>query len=242
MKKVVSLLLCLVMLFSITIPTFAAEKHIEVRLCNYVNSEGDLVNEKYIDFDVEPQMINDRVMIPIRFVAEELGYEVGWIDNTLGKIVTVAFKAEKEDINEEILNKKPQLKSLFSLIEKLDKGEKVSNFENRIFRYSISQPKYVQKINNNVNFNTILNCNYMEIYTNFVVERTNRLYEDYFIDITGRDKDYRAIETLEATYNFDVTPQIIEDRTLVPLRAVGEMLGLEVEWDGVNRIVTLSVK
>lgn len=35
---------------------------------------------------------------------------------------------------------------------------------------------------------------------------------------------------------FDVAPTIIEGRTLVPMRAIFEAFGLEVEWDEVNRI------
>lgn len=37
---------------------------------------------------------------------------------------------------------------------------------------------------------------------------------------------------------FDVPPQIIEGRTLLPLRAIFEALGLEVEWDDTTRVIT----
>lgn len=37
---------------------------------------------------------------------------------------------------------------------------------------------------------------------------------------------------------FDVPPTIIDGRTLVPLRAIFEALGAEVEWDGATRTVT----
>lgn len=43
------------------------------------------------------------------------------------------------------------------------------------------------------------------------------------------------------TLNFDVKPQIINDRTMVPMRAVFEALGASVEWDGGSRKIT-SVK
>ena len=65
---------------------------------------------------------------------------------------------------------------------------------------------------------------------------------DYCLDVYGRNEDFKVVELIETSYIFDVLPQVIDGRTLVPLRAVGEMLGLEVEWDGVNKIVTLSVK
>lgn len=40
----------------------------------------------------------------------------------------------------------------------------------------------------------------------------------------------------------DVPPQIIEGRTLIPLRFVSEALGAHVHWDGLERIVTIKTK
>lgn len=40
--------------------------------------------------------------------------------------------------------------------------------------------------------------------------------------------------------NFDVPPQIIDDRTFVPLRVIFEAMGAEVDWDGDARKVTAS--
>lgn len=37
---------------------------------------------------------------------------------------------------------------------------------------------------------------------------------------------------------FDVPPQIIDDRTLVPMRAIFEALGAQVEWDGETQTIT----
>lgn len=38
--------------------------------------------------------------------------------------------------------------------------------------------------------------------------------------------------------SFDVPPQIIDDRTMVPLRAIFEAMGAAVDWDGDTRTVT----
>ena len=35
-----------------------------------------------IDFDVEPQIINDRTMVPMRAIFEAIGAEVNWDDST----------------------------------------------------------------------------------------------------------------------------------------------------------------
>ena len=37
---------------------------------------------------------------------------------------------------------------------------------------------------------------------------------------------------------FDVPPMIINDRTMVPMRATLEMLGADVSWDDTNRVAT----
>jgi hypothetical protein len=37
-----------------------------------------LVNGKLINFDRQPMIVNDRTMVPVRFIAEELGYAVDW--------------------------------------------------------------------------------------------------------------------------------------------------------------------
>lgn len=41
---------------------------------------------------------------------------------------------------------------------------------------------------------------------------------------------------------FDVPPQIIDGRTLVPMRAIFEALGAEVEWDGETQTITARDK
>lgn len=38
----------------------------------------------------------------------------------------------------------------------------------------------------------------------------------------------------------DVPAQIIDDRTLVPARAISEALGCNVEWDGNTRTVYIT--
>jgi hypothetical protein len=40
----------------------------------------------------------------------------------------------------------------------------------------------------------------------------------------------------------DMPAQIINDRTMIPLRAVSESFGMDVQWDGENRVITLTDK
>ena len=52
-----------------------------------------------------------------------------------------------------------------------------------------------------------------------------------------------AISTINGenkNVELDVPPQIVNDRTLVPVRAVSEALGCTVGWDGETRTVTIT--
>ncbi|MCH5209985.1 MAG: leucine-rich repeat protein [Oscillospiraceae bacterium] len=56
----------------------------------------------------------------------------------------------------------------------------------------------------------------------------------------GRYDFTASIKTTERVIPLDVPAQIVQDRTMVPLRAVAEALGRDVRWDSENRIVTIS--
>ena len=56
-----------------------------------------------------------------------------------------------------------------------------------------------------------------------------RYLYDYNGNISGTD-----------VVNADVAPQIINERTYLPLRAVGESLGATVNWDGNTRSVYIT--
>ena len=73
----------------------------------------------------------------------------------------------------------------------------------------------------------------------------------FFLSIFAFDccKDYVTVQAASQTSNItvvvdweelksDVPPQIIKDRTMVPLRAIFEALDAQVEWDGTTRTVT----
>lgn len=67
LKKCTSLLVVLVLLISMAAPVYAKNNSINVQL-----------NGENISFDVAPQIINNRVMVPVRGVFEKLGATVDW--------------------------------------------------------------------------------------------------------------------------------------------------------------------
>ena len=52
--------------------------------------------------------------------------------------------------------------------------------------------------------------------------------------------DYGEDGTYARTLSLDVSPQIINGRTLVPLRAISESIGAAVDWNGFTRTVTIT--
>ncbi len=72
MKKIISIILTLCLLLSMSsIPAFGADEDITVTL-----------DGTEIVFDVPPQTINDRTMVPMRAIFEALGCTVTWADET----------------------------------------------------------------------------------------------------------------------------------------------------------------
>lgn len=39
-----------------------------------------IYEDHWIEFDTEPEIVNGRTMVPVRFIAEAIGYEVGYVD------------------------------------------------------------------------------------------------------------------------------------------------------------------
>ncbi len=58
---------------------------------------------------------------------------------------------------------------------------------------------------------------------------------------TQQHKDEITVKLNGSPISFDVPPQIINDRTMVPLRAIFEALGADVEWNGEKQTI-LAVK
>ncbi|MDR1541121.1 MAG: aldo/keto reductase [Clostridiales bacterium] len=59
-----------------------------------IGNASALLNNESVVLDVEPVIINNRTMLPIRFIAESFGYAVGWVGRT--QTVTI-IKAENAD-------------------------------------------------------------------------------------------------------------------------------------------------
>lgn len=61
-----------------------------------VNSKIALVNEREVDLDTEVKIINDRILVPIRFIGEEMKANVEWEEDTRTVRITTSNKKYKE--------------------------------------------------------------------------------------------------------------------------------------------------
>lgn len=80
-KKLSAIMICLLMICSLSLVVSAAKGKVQP-IQIYVNDE-------LIPSDVEPTIMNDRTMVPIRVISENLGAEVVWNKNT--RTVTVIY-------------------------------------------------------------------------------------------------------------------------------------------------------
>lgn len=72
MKKCIKILgLCLVMMSIMMSTVVFASNDIKVA-----------IDGEYVEFDVQPQLINNRTMVPLRAIFEALGAEVDWDEST----------------------------------------------------------------------------------------------------------------------------------------------------------------
>lgn len=68
------------------------------------------------------------------------------------------------------------------------------------------------------------------------------LDKNYFYNLwIGKDMAFKVNGVaLEDHYIMDVMPQIVNGRTLVPIRCISELMGAEVNWNGAERKVEIS--
>lgn len=232
MKRLLSLLLVFVMIFAFSVPTFAASKTtkddaIKVRLCNYMDKNGKWVKEKYIKFDTDPIIINGRTMVPIRAVAEELGYEVDWNPSQWGdKIGEVGIKYSM--VNDKDYTKKNQNARLVNLLYNLEakNGLAPDNFGKMFF----------DAHKEHCSVGSLLEVEHGKKYIYLSITVVKDINSKNYARLVL----YDSPDMCGAEYNMDVPAIVRDGRTLLPLRAVGEMLGLDVSWDGDKRLVTIS--
>jgi len=192
MKKIISMAICAVMLAGLFVSLTAIAEPSEISV--YLNGER-------LEFDVPPQIIDNRTMVPMRAIFEALGMEVEWVD-------------DEDEISEAIDN--------LILFKALFESSIPEFFDWITYRPMIGALPMIGVFPNERN----------ERLPYFVALQIGS-YAMFVSNGFWPDLDERWIE-------LDVPPQIVDNRALVPLRAISESLGADVEWDGDTRTVTIT--
>ena len=142
----------------------------------YEFSENEIVvilDGRRIRFDVPPMIIDNRTLVPMRAIFEELCFGVEWNSDTQ------TIVAERIDVHRDVIT--------------MSVGSGIMTVER--FYLWIGYPP---------------------------------------------DAPRPAIYSSERIAHFDVPPQIINNRTMIPLRIIAEATGANVEWDGDTRTVEIT--
>lgn len=154
MRKIISVIICITIILSLLL---------NIHVSSYADEIAVELDGQTIDFDVAPEIISGRTMVPLRKIFEELGALVKWDSDTQ----TVSARKSSKTIT--------------------------------------------------------------------LAVGSNELT----IDDGKTDDDGNPITE---TVTLDASAQIVSGRTLVPVRAISESFGLDVDWNSENQTVIISSK
>lgn len=113
-----------------TVTATTTEKEISLTINSEVAKLKDLTTneEKEIELDAAPVLVDNRTMVPVRFIAESLEKQVGW-DSEEKTVVIIDFAK----LGKELEEKTPQLKNLMDLeIEPVESMKTTSKISGKI--------------------------------------------------------------------------------------------------------------
>ena len=202
MKKILSILLAMLLVLSV-VPAAMANSDVTVTL------DGEK-----IEFDVQPQIINDRTMVPLRAIFEALGATVEWDETT--RTVT----STKEEKTIKLTIDSPTMYVNEEAVELDSPATIVSD------RTLVPVRKIFETLGATVDYDDA---------TRTVISRKGELFIVLQIDndvmfINGEAK------------KLDVPAREVGGRTLVPLRAISEAMNVDVAWDDATSTAKLFSK
>lgn len=183
------------------------------------------IHGKYVESDVPPFIENGRTLVPIRLLSENLQCNVKWQQDS--KSVKIFRQLDdKVDIFFVLALDNPLAiyghmdyitelydKSLLSDKQALEKA-----MTNLTTKYELWDAHFQQKLSNG------------QIVINSEEEALNKAMNDFNNFFEGQ---------LNLSL-IDVPPQIVNDRTFVPIRFVAESLNETVDWDNETRTVIIG--
>lgn len=227
---------------------------ITVEIVNMSNSNGKTMNMTTIKFtDAKPIIVEGRTLIPIRAVAEAIGYKVEWLGDTAEIVLTsrVSMKGNEYDEFRGYPARYNQAQSIYSCFKDLEAGKGLSKTAPGFTKVGkkVNCAKFTEFVTghgghfenvikmgvNNVNATSTVRSDFKPLQNLNSLwgfgERNYDLYKKY--DNTGY---------MVAHYKMDVAPLVVNGRTYIPLRAATELMGMDVKWDNETRTVTITAE
>ena len=188
-----------------------------------------LLDGQPISFDVPPQIVEDRTLVPFRAIFEALGYEVGWDQETQ------TVSGVKGDVTLEMV-----IGSTTATITTVvaEDAEDADADDADAEDADAEDAEDADAEDEDAEDAEDADAEDEDDADDADAEDAADADAD---DADAEDADTATVaEPKVETVTFDVPPQIIDDRTLVPVRAVGEMSGYLVDWIGDTRTVTID--
>lgn len=119
-----------------------------------IDSSKAYVNGKTVDMQTEAKIINNKTMIPLRFVSTSLGFEIDWDNNSRIANIATNFNHDKDNTNE----------------QNEIKEDIVSNLTGNIGYDKDKNTLYIKNINNSIDINSIVHYdNYSDLKYNLTI-------------------------------------------------------------------------
>lgn len=181
------------------------------------------IENTLISFNVPPQIINERTYVPIRAVAEELGYEVTWNGDEKSFILhTTLILSDSDPLYYE--NNK-QHRNMALLLQSIENGGV------QCFGKLSSTFKGASSIGYGFD-------NYSKMDIDIKMKIGSKKSTITATPYKRRPSDARGSFIVEHTFN--VAPQIVNGSSLVPIRALSELMALNIKWNEATQRITIS--
>lgn len=202
----------------------------------YINGNEQVIDHN--DHNIKPILKNDRTLVPVRFISESFGANVGWDGETktvsitydnkeiqfiIGlKIIKVNGIITPLDVAPEIINNRTFL-PLRAISESIDKEV---FYDNGLIVISDQEITYDE---NDVN----------QLITKFSENKSE--INEVLVLLVGSNQTFinGNKQTIDSN-NSNIKPIIKNNRTLVPVRYIAQSFGANVEWDQKTKTVSVT--
>lgn len=150
-----------------------------------------IINGEEIHCDPPPQIINNRIFVPIRYIAEPLGVTIEW--NNINKEIIINSKKENEinlnindiNTNDFKLKNTNQIKTvLWNNMEAITLNNEIyflaSDYENIFYK---ENQNYLKWNKENETFTLIINNQAISTFPYKIINNRTYIHSKYYIDI-----------------------------------------------------------